>query len=188
MSKGPARKIAIREPNGRISRIVEKEIDATSPATAKRLMEAALRGQADAVYGTHIGRLFIDGKLSPHEFEAGKRWDRLRRLYADAMRAPSPDPRSVSIDGGGGGFAPDVDSDAGMEEAKRHRQITRAWYEAMGHLNIWCGGLEIKAMQRLCEGQGLAPEGMMGLIRAKEALGALVVFWDLTNSKKPSQS
>lgn len=176
---GRKRKSVIREPNGRISRMVMRDIDARPPAAVKRLFDAAVRGFADPVYGSVLGQLYAQDKLTAEQFEAGKRWSRLFALYLSATQAPLPYPKAIAI--GFSDKSADVDPDTfeGQMEARKHQQIVQSMTEAHAVLSIR-GMLVENAMRRLCEGVGQLPAGKVEMDRALEGLNALSNFWELT--------
>jgi hypothetical protein len=182
---GRKRADGLRTLSGQLSRRVDEEIDARHPAAVMRLVRDSLRGYADPAYGSPLGRLFLDGKLSPAEFEAGKRWDRLMRRYHIAIGAPPPDTRSRPLtlhEAIGASPPPDPASPAGREQAERDREIVEACRAA--HAIIVSHGLRAERdMRRLCEGLGEYPPGAEALARAKAALGSLAKFWRLSRTR-----
>ena len=84
------RAAAEREPNGRLSRATKVEIDARSPAEVKRLRDAAILGMRDPLWGTELGRLFLRNRITPQQFEAGKRWRSLVECWRRLQGGPSP--------------------------------------------------------------------------------------------------
>lgn len=93
----PARSKSLdrREPSGRIARTLLRALDAHSPAQAKRLRDAALRGMQAPEYGTELGRLFLADKITPSQYEAGKRWARLREELVATLGLPPISPRLI---------------------------------------------------------------------------------------------
>ncbi|HUZ66719.1 MAG TPA: hypothetical protein VMU56_03550 [Beijerinckiaceae bacterium] len=184
-SKRPGRKRAPgqRTPSGQLSRKIVEEIGGQNPACVMRLVHDSLRGYAEPVYGAPLGRLFLEGKLSAPEFEAGKRWDRLMRRYHKAMAAPRPDPKSVALDRIGATRDADPDSQAGKDEVAIDRAIVNAFEDA--HALIAAHGAEAERdMRALCEGAGEYPRGYQAFNRTKAVLSGLANFWGLTKTRK----
>jgi hypothetical protein len=110
-----------REPNGRASRARRLELEPlSSPAEVRRLRDQALRGTQLAAWGTTLGWLYLDGKLTEAQFAAGNRWAQLTRDYEMAQQAPRP-PGTVQLERSHG-VQLDPDSEDGRKEARRHRQ------------------------------------------------------------------
>jgi len=128
-TKSKPKLIPVREPAGRLSRSVEHEIGAASPAVAKRLRDMALAGAALSEWGTELGRLFLGGKLDPALYEAGKRWARLTAAYHAATGGPAP-VVSIGLWTDGRRRTPDPDSEAGQRIAEREKAVCDAWREA----------------------------------------------------------
>ena len=174
-----------RTPTGQLSRKLVDEIGGRSPAAVMRLVNEALRGYADHVYGAPLGRLFLDGKLTSAEFEAGKRWDRLIRRYHFAIGAPLPDPRAgalAMLEAPGPSAPADPDSETGRRQAEIDQEIISACRAA--HALIVSYGLRAEQdMRRLCEGLGEFPPGAEALARAKDVLGGLARFWGLARRR-----
>ena len=127
--KGKPKIVPVREPAGRLSRAVEHEIGAASPAAAKRLRDMALAGAALSEWGTELGRLFLGGKLDADLYEAGKRWARLTAAYHAATGGPA-EVVSIGLWTDGHRQPPDPDSEAGQRIAEREKAVCDAWREA----------------------------------------------------------
>jgi hypothetical protein len=183
---GRKRTARLRAPCGRLSRTLREDIGAATPTAIVRLVRESLRGCADELFGSPIGRLFLDGKLSAAEFEAGKRWDRLIRRYRLAIGAPSPDPKSASflfVDVSASWSWPDVESEPGRIRTQIDREIVAAFRAA--HATVSQLGRPIEmAMRRLCEGAGELPPGGEALTRAKRGLASLAQFWGLESRRR----
>ena len=182
---GRKRAAGARAPSGQLSRRVTEEIGGRHPAAVMRLVRDSLCGYAEPVYAAPIGRLFLDGKLSAPEFEAGKRWDRLIRRYHFAIGAPLPDPKSSALmltGASGASPPPDPDSNLGRDQAQIDRDVILACRAA--HVVILGHGMRAEQeMRRLCEGLGELPGGAEALARAKGVLASLARFWGLTRNE-----
>ena len=182
--RGRRRADGARTPTGQLSRRLMDEIGGQAPSAVVRLVQDSLRGYADEVYGAPLGRLFLDGKLTAAEFEAGKRWDRLIRRYHFAIAAPLPDPRAGSLallERGAPTPPPDPESERGRAQIDLDRQIIDACRRA--HAVIVGHGMRAEHdMRRLCEGLGELPAGAEALSRAKGVLASLARHWGLTHN------
>lgn len=160
-----------RESSGRLSRAAERAVHAVSPAEAKRLRDAALRGMADPMWGTELGRLFLEGKLNEFHAEAGRRWHKLVLAYYRAIGAPMPWPKPLAfelIDPGRGTDMPVANAKAIIADMR----------DAHGIL-ISAGKLAEQAVRALCE-DDLLPVGSDGLRAAQHGLMSLARHWRLT--------
>ena len=180
---GRKRSAGERAPSGQLSRKLVDEIEGRAPSCVMRLVRDSLRGYAEPVYGTPLGRLFLDGKLTAPEFEAGKRWDRLLRRYHKSIAAPLPDPKSIALDILGPTREADPESKAGQEQATIDRAVVNALQDAYV-IVIAHGRDAARDMRSLCEGAGEYPRGYQALCRAKSVLSGLVKFWGLTKTRK----
>jgi hypothetical protein len=172
-----------RTPSGQLSRGLVDEIGGHHPASVIRLVNESLRGYAEPVYGTPLGRLFLEGKITAPEFEAGKRWDRLIRRYHRAIAAPLPDPKGVALEFLDATPDADPDSEAGQDQAKLDRAIVNAFKDAYAII-VAHGGAAERDMRALCESAGEYPRGYQALMRAKGVLSGLAKFWGLTKARK----
>lgn len=153
---------------------------ATPPAAIRRLRDAALAGMQDARWGTELGRLYLNDRLTSEQYNAGCRWEALAIRYNAALGAKSSLP-SVSDFGRTSGAPVDPDSDAGLLEAKRQRADMARYREAFVVLARQ-GHLVTRAVRELCEdGAVLDSEGFAHAITG---LNALAADFGLTNRKK----
>jgi hypothetical protein len=136
-----------REPNGRKTRSGEREC---SPTHVRRLRDAALAGLRDPEWGTHAGRLFLDGTLTAEEYAAAKWWRELAAKYRAAICSPPPQPKALNMEAGRGSSSVDPDSEAGQIEAGEHR-ITVKLFDAAHAALIAAGMLAERAVRQLCE-------------------------------------
>jgi hypothetical protein len=158
--------LARREPNGRIQR-QEPDI---SPGEVRRLRSAALRGLRDAEWGTEMGRLYLEGKLTAAQYAAGKWWATLAARYADAIGA-KPHPKPIALERGSASHQCDPGSERGMEIAQTHERDVRrflAVYEALQK----CGAVVVQAVRDLCE-YDQSPVGHYQFTKLIEGLNAL---------------
>jgi hypothetical protein len=176
-----------RTPRGCLSRNLEKDIGAASPTAVARLVQEALRGCADEMFAAPLGRLFLEGKLSAAEFEAGKRWDRLSRRYYLAIGAPRPDPQIGSLSHAEKRKSDwtdlNLDSEIGQDRLRVDREIIEA-FQAARAVVAEQGAAAERDMRRLCEGMGEFPAEFEALTRAKHALGNLAWFWGLESRRR----
>lgn len=175
--KGRKRQAGPREPAGRPARVAAEPDKDYAPAAIKRLTECAIRGMADAAYGTPLGRLYLDGRLSEAQFAAGRRFDRLVRAYLQAIAAPRPDPHSNAPDERVRGAEIDPDSRAGQERVAEHRAILAAMGAARAVL-AGCGKGAEAAVRGLCEAHEI-PAGWAGHSALAAGLSALAAHWKL---------
>jgi hypothetical protein len=172
---------------GRLSRSLETDIGAVSPTAIARLVQESLRGCADEIFAAPLGRLYLEGKLSAAEFEAGKRWDRLSRRFYLAIGAPRPDPRIGSLSHAEKRKADwtdlNLDSEIGQDRLRVDRELIEA-FRAARAVVAEHGAAAERDMRRLCEGMGEFPAGLEALMRAKHALGSLAWFWGLESRRR----
>lgn len=180
--KGRKRQAGAREPGGRLARATAEPDKDYSPAAIKRLADCAINGIADAAYGTLLGRLYLEGRLSAAQFAAGQRFDRLTRHYLRAIAAPRPDPLSIGLDDGPRSAELDPDSPAGREQMADHRAIVAAMGEARAVL-AGCGKGAEAAVRGLCEASEL-PAGWSGHNALAAGLSALAEHWRLRGNAK----
>jgi hypothetical protein len=147
-----------------------------SPAAVRRLKEFALSNVKMKEYGTALGRLYLDEKITSHEYASGQRWDELHRGYQAAIGTLKSLPKSLAIGEGGGGHDPDPETEAGAEHAKRDRAAIARFNEA--HRVLCSAGMLAElTMRNLCEGDGIAPVGHEAFLAAKAGLKALTEYF-----------
>jgi hypothetical protein len=174
--KGRQRQAGPREPAGRLARAAAPD-KGFAPAAIKRLTESAIRGVADAAYGTPLGRLYLDGHLSEAQFAAGRHFDRLARRYVQAIAAPRPDPRANVLDATLRSAEIDPDSEAGRRQSTEHQAAVAAM-EAARAVLAHCGKGTEAAVRSLCEAREL-PVGWSGHNALAAGLSALADHWRL---------
>jgi hypothetical protein len=163
---------AVRNASGRI-RQSPQGIELLSPTETRRLIDAAKSGLRDQVWGSVIGRLYANGKLTAAQFGAAKRWSALTADYSVACRSPSS-PRTLSFDYIGG-RPTDPDTDAGITEAKRHKRATTDYLEGRNALRLAGRGVE-SAIDNICVAD-LVPAGLDEFSALKAGLEALATLW-----------
>lgn len=178
--KGRKRQSGPREPAGRLARSAAAPETSYAPSAIKRLTECAIRGVADAAYGTPLGRLYLEGRLSAAQFAAGRRFDRLTRAYRQAIAAPRPDPRSNALEVGPRSVDIDPESFVGHRQQAEHRASVAAMEEARAVLAS-CGKAVESTVRDLCEAREL-PAGWSGQNALCAGLTALAEHWHLTRS------
>lgn len=172
--------VLIREPSGRPSRS-DPGVKQCSPAEVRRLRDAAINDMRQPEWGTQLGRLFLNGKLTADRFEAGKRWALMAADYHKAILA-RPFPAAIAIERRGHGHPVDPDSDAGREEAADDTAAMLAMQEAHAEL-LGAGCLAEHAVRSVCE-KDEAPVGIDGLEALDRGLMWLSNHWGLTTTPK----
>lgn len=181
---GRPRKNAQRHPCGKIVQALQDS--GYSPAVARRLIDNAARGAADAVFGTPLGRLHLEGKINATQFAAGKKWDQVNADYREAMQSPNPNPSATPM-GASRSEPPDVDSERGQRIARRHKSAVQAFEHA--HAVLIAGGMLTEvAVRSLCEDDGKNLSSHLMLLRARDGLTALANFWRLNQPTKSRKS
>lgn len=160
-----------REPNGR----AQREPRTTPVANAKRIRDEAVRTHAHAEYGSELGRLFLDDKISANMYEAGKKWMISACSAATAMQGPNSNPKSLAIGESGTSHPVDPDSEEGMREVRRHERAVEAFRIAGSMLSSPAR----RAVEAVCE-QRLAVEGYQQLMDLRSGLAVLAHHWRLT--------
>jgi hypothetical protein len=181
--------LIVREPNGRLSRSSINAVDAVSPAEAVRLRNAAIAGMRAPEWATEIGRLFLEGKVTAAEFEAGKRWGRLVGKYQRAVGAPRPWPKGQAFDRStpsSGDDEPTPDTEAGRKALEALATARRDIIDDMRIAHavlVGAGMLSERAVRSTCEANEV-PVGAMGLGSLKEGLNWLALHWGLTQPNR----
>lgn len=172
---GRQRLAGARYPSGNRRR-EERATNEYSATAIKRLADAAIAGMHDPQWGTVIGLLYLQKKLTSPQYAAGKRWAATWAEYCAATGNPSPDPKSVVIGGPTRSEPPDPDSHAGDAEARRAKRARKRFDEAHAAL-LKCGMQAESATRKLCEGLGQTPTGHEQFCHAKRGLEALARLW-----------
>jgi hypothetical protein len=106
---GRTRKKGRREPNGRIARTYVNPKAQVAEQPHRMTVHSQYREWPEAE--THFGRLMLNRKITPAQYEAGSRYSILAGLYRLYYGIPSPNPRAIDLlrsMGGYEGMAPDM--------------------------------------------------------------------------------
>lgn len=178
MSKGRPRKNVPRTPSGQIKKATSGADGLYHPSAVKRIAEAAIHGIGqDPRWGTTIGRLYLEGKMTAVQFEAGKRWDELARRYHKAMGSPAPSPRSCSTEMVPRAVDADIMTEEGCRLDERDALVVKT-YDDAHHVLCVCGVLIEKAVRDAVEKEEW-PANYTGLRALQAGLDALGVYWQL---------
>jgi hypothetical protein len=172
---GRQRMAGARYPSGDRHR-TERTNKEYSPSAIKRITSAAVAGMHDPEWGTVIGRLYLEGKLTSLEYATGKRWAVTWAEYCAATGIPSPNPRSVVIGAPARSEPPDPDSERGQAMTRLAKRAMKRFDTAHAVL-LKCGMQAEAATRKLCEGLGETPLGHEQFLHAKRGLVALAKFW-----------
>jgi hypothetical protein len=167
--------ITAREPNGRIQRS-----PTVAPSEAKRIRDEAVRKSRQSEYGSELGRLWLDDKITAPMYEAGKKWVIVAVAYSMALLSPSANPRSLNVGSGGESHPVDPDSPQGEREAKFHRKAISTYLDAVDSMSRanWA------AVETVCD-KNLALAGYQQLLDLRHGLLILASRWNLTNHSRP---
>ena len=170
------RLVTAREPNGQPQR--SRSI---APSEAKRIRDEAARKVRPSEYGSELGRLWLDDKISAPMYEAGKKWIVVAVQRSIALQSPSANPRSLNIGSGGESHPIDPDTPQGEREAKRHAKAITAYETAFEAITkaSWM------AILTVCE-QNLALVGHQQLLDFRCGLMILAKMWRLTDMRRGS--
>ncbi len=139
------------------------------PAQVRRLRDAAMRGLRDPEWGTELGRMFLEGKITGAMYAAGKDWREKAAKYANAIGAFPV--RSAALERGIQALPADPDSPEGQECAKREANAMERFFEAHAKL-LSAGKMAETCVRRLCE-HNEGPCGTAELIALCNGLSAL---------------
>lgn len=167
--------MAMRKPSGRIS--IKTHVALPPPSETRRVRDLVLAGCRPAEWGTMLGRLHMDEKISPLQYSAGKRWATLVSEYSAACHGPKL-PQTARLDPSGG-TAPDPDSIKGLREARRHARVIDDYVGARRALQL-TGAAAERMVRAVCE-QDQAAIGVDELDALRNGLQTLVGWW----SSKP---
>lgn len=147
-----------------------------SPSAIKRMTSAAVAGMHDPEWGTVIGRLYLEGKLTSAQYATGKRWAATWAEYCTATGIPSPNPKSLVIGAPTRSEPPDPDSERGQAATRLAKRAIKRFDTAHAEL-LKCGMQAEAATRKLCEGLGETPLGHEQFLHAKRGLDALAKLW-----------
>lgn len=164
----------IREANGRLSRAAKQIVGADSVGEIKRLREAALSGMRDPLWGTQLGRLFLEGKIVAAQFRAGRQWGELiekwRAIHCGPRFNPKTGLSSLHRVGGGGVSVGDVIADP------REATITAMVDDVLKSFDRGVSDPQLVAV-RECVELDLAPVGFGGALLLDDGLNHLADLW-----------
>ena len=168
-----------REPTGRPSRAEAAAEDAPPPVSAKRLRDAAIARMADPEWGTELGRLWLAGKITAAEYQAGKRWWNVREAYLLAIGSPPAYPSSVMSSAlGGMGSAAGDDPPITTREGRRLKEKRERAIAEYDRATAAIGtGVDMLAAFRLTMEHEQAPIGAVGLSNLAWCLERLAQHW-----------
>ena len=164
-----------REPNGRQQR--EREFP---PTQVKRLRDAAMSGLRNEEWGTELGRLYLETRITAEMYAAGKRWSETAAWYHQAIGAKPL--RGAQVEVGVGSQPADPDSSEGQKQVVREAERAERFFEAHAVL-LGVPGAE-RTVRALCE-QDEGPCGFAELLATRNGLFALADYWGLTGRNKP---
>lgn len=173
--KGRPRKTGVKR--SKTGRIIQPQEDARGVVIAQRLRlvekPTGKERLTDPEWGYELGRLFVTGKISHREHEAGKRYADLVARYTRIKGFPSPNVRASSLEPGGGrSLASEPDADA-------IRRVSTAMHEASERL--FCADPAWEAVVRRACVEDL-PVVCTRDLRA--ALIELADFWQIPEQKQ----
>lgn len=164
----------IREPNGRLSRAAQKVVGGDSVGEIKRLREAALAGMRDRLWGTQLGRLWLEGKITPQQFRAGRQWDELIGQWRAVHCGPRFNPKAGLSNlfrvGGGGASVGDFVADP------REAMVTTMVDDVINSFDRGAADPGLIAV-RECVELDLAPVGFGGKLLLDDGLNHLAELW-----------
>ena len=137
------------------------------------MFDAAAAGLSDPIWGSMLGRLYRDGKITSALFAAGKRWAEVVADYSEALRSPKP-PRTALLDAIGG-RSTDPDTESGRREVRRHEHASAAYLEGRHVLRL-AGRDAERVVDSVCA-RDCAPAGFGGLNALRAGLAALAALW-----------
>lgn len=171
-----------REPNGRESRVDQRERKGVSPAEVRRLRDKALIDIKDAHWGSMAGRLYLADKLKAHQYEAARRWCEAAKDYYEAIAAPGENPSPSPLELRSHAHPIDPDTERGQQEAAGDRNKVETFNRAKEVLLNNLPKLEslrfYLAFRRVIEFDE-APEGHRQLLDLSDGLERLAVHFGL---------
>lgn len=165
----------VREANGRLSRSARKMLE-EEPNQIARLRAAALAGVADKRWGTQLGRLFLERKITPEQYGAGSNWAALIERWRAVHCGPRFNPKAglsnlQRVSGGGASIGDDF--------ADRNDELVADMVDkAIGSFARGAADPALIAV-RDCVEQDIAPVGFGGKSLLDEGLSHLVEHWGL---------
>lgn len=145
-----AKIVPVREPSNRPSRAADELGRQYGPAEVRRLRDAAVKGLRDPEWGTELGQIYLERKITAEMYGAGKWWRDMAARYATAINAPPASPKALSLDRGSMGTDIDPESEEGAKRASRDRTAVRDFLEAHAVL-LGAGVISERYVRDLCE-------------------------------------
>lgn len=174
--------IEARSPSGRPSRARDEPGRDYSHTEVRRLRDAAMKGLRDPEWGTELGALYLERKITAAQYGVGKWWSEMSVHYLSAIDAPWPVPRGISLERGSRGSGPDPDTEEGGKIAARERDAAEIFRAAHAIL-ISAGMLTEHYVRELCEANR-RPIGVAPMHAVVDGLQRLVDWRELTNKQK----
>ena len=172
-SRGPQ---TARQPNGQPKR----EPREYPPTQIKRLRDAAVRGMRDAEWGTELGRLSLQGKITNEMHAAGRIWREQAHKYASSIGVFPV--RSAKLELGSKANAPDPESPEGQKLVRRDANAAEVFFAAHARLTA-AGAHSERSVRSVCE-QDTPVCGQIEYRALRRGLDALASHYNLTRSAK----
>lgn len=171
---GRKAQVGIREPNGRLSRAAKKLLGSDSVNEIYRVRAAALAGAGDKRWGTQLGRLFLEGKISGEQYGAGRSWDQLMERWRKIHCGPRFNPKAglanlQRVSGSG----PSLGAD---EADQREEIVTQMVDDAICSFGRGASDPLLWAV-RECVELDQAPVGLGGWMLLYDGLAHLAEWW-----------
>jgi hypothetical protein len=149
-----------------------------APTQVKRLRDAALQRMAAPEWGSELGRLYLQGRITSTMYAAGKHWSELAHNYRNAIGVFPV--RGSTGERSGNSHPIDPGSDRGAKIARREADQAERFFLAHAVLvRVEAASL----VRALCE-DNQAPCGSNELMRVRKGLNALTAHWNLTHNGK----
>jgi hypothetical protein len=148
------------------------------------MRNAAMRGLKDAEWGSELGCLYLERKITTAQYGAGKWWREMASQYLSAIDAPWPTPRGISMERGLGRGGHDPDTEEGQRQSARERNTVENFRSAHAAL-MSTGMMAEHHVRQLCE-SNIRPIGFAPMRSAVLGLHKLAEWRDeqLTNEGK----
>lgn len=139
----------------------------SGPTQIKRMFDHLLRSARDPALGTPMGRMFLEGFITPAEYNAGIKFALLRAKADRAMGVPARNPRALDYNHGLGGRSLVIDDP----------EYEQALVAALDDVEIAIGGA-LSAVYRVVVSDEM-PAGYDEKLRCKEGLAKAAAHWRL---------
>lgn len=193
--RGPKRKQAKREPNGRASRrleeqavqavakdsaldLTQRETVAAGVAARFRVHNVALELGVDQMAGSYVGRLCMAGTITPEQYHAAEMYAQEAEAYARACATPRQ-PGAIDLNATKGGAGGEENEARTRLAYQRYESSRRAIQRKQDQLRL--GSHLFGAMQYLVIND-LPLDHLIGDLSL--ALDALVAHYELDRSQK----